>query len=43
MTLRSNLTDRKRKAHQILDEAKAGADVSLGLIRWALAVLGDVE
>lgn len=43
MTLRDNINERKRKAHEILDLVKAGADVMPGQIRWALAVLGDVE
>lgn len=43
MTLRSNLTDRKRRAHTILDIVKAGGHQPDYQVRWALAVLGDVE
>lgn len=43
MTLRSNMTDRKRKAHEILDIVKAGGYMPDSRVSWALAVLGDVE
>lgn len=33
----------KSKAHRILDDAKAGLDVSVEDITWALRVTGDLE
>ena len=42
MTLRKNLTERQKKAHELLDLVRAGVDVGPGLVAWALVVLGDV-
>lgn len=42
MTLRPNLTAQKKYAHSLLDQVKAGANVSPTLVRWALAILGDL-
>lgn len=43
MTLRDYLTADKRLAHLILDQVKAGLPMAGARIRWALAILGDVE
>lgn len=43
MTLRDHISERKRKAHEVLDQVKAGIHVEIWRIRWALTVLGDVE
>lgn len=43
MTLRDHIDARKRQAHEVLDQVKAGIQVEIWRIRWALAVLGDVE
>ena len=42
LTLRKNCTARKRRAHVILDAARAGMDVDADAIRWALRELGDL-
>lgn len=42
MTLRNNLSERKRMAHQILDQVRAGLPVEPSQVRWALIILGDV-
>jgi peptide subunit release factor RF-3 len=41
MTLRDKVDARKRQAHEILDQVKAGLKVEVWWIRWALVVLGD--
>jgi hypothetical protein len=43
MTLRDHLSEIKRQAHTVLDQVKAGVPVPEMRVRWALAVLGDVE
>jgi hypothetical protein len=42
MTLRDNLNQQKKKAHELLDLAKAGGNVSAAMVAWALVILGDV-
>lgn len=41
MTLRDNITERKRLAHELLDQVRAGLPVQASRVRWALIVLGD--
>ena len=41
MSLRDNLTQTKRTAHQILDMVRAGMYVHESQVRWALIVLGE--
>ncbi len=41
MTLRLHITERKRLAHEILDQVKAGLPVEPARVRWALVILGD--
>lgn len=42
LTLRENCAARQRRAHVILDAARAGMDVDADAIRWALRELGDL-
>ena len=42
MTLRDHCTARQRRAHVILDAARAGMDVDADAIRWALRELGEL-
>jgi hypothetical protein len=42
MTLRTNINARKKMAHELLDLAKAGGNVSAAMVAWALVILGDV-
>lgn len=39
---REHLTDEEREAMEILDMAREGVDVPLKLVRWALAITGDL-
>lgn len=39
--LRDHITQRKRLAHEILDQVRAGLPVTPMRIRWALIALGD--
>lgn len=41
MTLRDRITGRQRLAHEVLDQVRAGLNVSPIRVRWALCVLGD--
>jgi hypothetical protein len=41
MTLRDHSDTTKAQAHRILDLAKAGQDISIDRITWALVILGD--
>jgi hypothetical protein len=43
MTLRINITERKRLAHEILDQVRDGLPMEPARVRWALVILGDVE
>lgn len=40
--LREHADPQKRCAHQLLDRARAGFEVSADEIRWALLTLGDL-
>ena len=42
MELRTNLTDAQRRAHEILDEVRAGQFQPYAEIEWALRQLGDL-
>lgn len=39
---RDHLTDAEREAMQILDMVRAGVDVPLKRVNWALAITGDL-
>lgn len=42
MTLRDHTTAKKRYAHEILDQVRAGLEVEPKLVAWALCILGDL-
>lgn len=39
--LRENVTPMQKRAHQILDEVRAGVKHAAEYVNWALAVLGE--
>lgn len=40
-TLRDHISEKKRRAHSILDRVRAGEQVPIQSVNWALATLGE--